>query len=99
MRFTTSLLVFAAVIVSPTQANYLKQWYNNDCSGTVNDYQTTEGCFNQQGASVSMSFPGCKFFWYKGKCGSGTLGGPSQDATAFCWEWNGNTGDSFQISC
>ncbi|KAJ7926909.1 hypothetical protein B0H13DRAFT_2313158 [Mycena leptocephala] len=51
MLFKSFILVAVASVL-PAQANYFKQYYFGDCTGTVNDYHETAGCYNQAGASV-----------------------------------------------
>lgn len=87
MQFKSTLIIAASVCValSPVQADYFKQWYNGDCTGTVNDYQTTTESLNQAGASVFVSYPGCSFTPFASKGCIGTAGHTS-DATAECVE-------------
>ncbi|KAF8197800.1 hypothetical protein K438DRAFT_1759920 [Mycena galopus ATCC 62051] len=85
-----SFILLAVASVLPVQADYFSQYYYGDCTGTVNDYHTTAGCYNQAGASVLFSFPGCKVNFYSSKgCGGSLL--EQLDASALCAEWNGAT--------
>ncbi|KAF8197820.1 hypothetical protein K438DRAFT_2118610 [Mycena galopus ATCC 62051] len=85
-----SFILLAVASVLPVQADYFSQYYYGDCTGTVNDYHTTAGCYNQAGASVLFSFPGCKVNFYSSKgCGGSLL--EQSDASALCAEWNGAT--------
>jgi hypothetical protein len=42
MLFKSFILVTVASVL-PVQANYFKQYYFGDCTGTVNDYHETAG--------------------------------------------------------
>ncbi|KAJ6448808.1 hypothetical protein C8R45DRAFT_1110193 [Mycena sanguinolenta] len=97
MLFKSFILVAVASVL-PVQADYFKQFYYGDCTGTVNDYHTSAGCYNQAGASVLFSFPGCEVDFYSAKNCEGTVV-LDTSATSLCAEWGSITGESFKITC